>query len=122
MMADPSISMPQIKAGKLRALAITSRTRSNQLPEVPTLAESGMGEFDPEVWLGIGAASGVPKDIADRLSAEIVKMGRRDDVRQRFAAAGLDLQTNTLAEQIDFVKIQLGAWGTRIKDAGIQAE
>ncbi|MET4577466.1 Bug family tripartite tricarboxylate transporter substrate binding protein [Ottowia thiooxydans] len=122
MMADPSVAASHVKAGKLRALAITSRTRSNQLPDVPTLAESGMGEFDPEVWLGIGAAAGIPKDIADRLSVEIVRMGQRDDVRQRFAAAGLDLQTNTLAEHTDYAKVQLDAWGARIKDAGIQPE
>ncbi|MGD9942159.1 MAG: Bug family tripartite tricarboxylate transporter substrate binding protein [Burkholderiaceae bacterium] len=122
MMADPSIAAAHIKEGKLRAIAITSRTRSAQLPEVPTLAESGMGEFDPEVWLGIGAPEGIPGQIAELLNAEIRKMGRRDEVRQRFAAVGLDLVPNTLAEQADYTKAQLAAWGKRIKEAGIQPE
>ncbi len=122
MMADPSIAAAHVKAGKLRAIAITSRVRSTQLPDVPTLAESGMGEFDPEVWLGIGAPAGIPPAIAERLNAEIVKMGQRDEVRQRFSAVGLDLVPNKLAEHAEYTRRQLAAWGKRIKDAGIQPE
>ena len=122
MMADLSVAGPQVKAGKLRALAITSKARSSQFPDVPTLAESGMPEFDLEVWIGIGAPAGLPKDLADRLSAEIVKMGQRDDVRQRFAAVGFDLVPNTIPDQAVFVRDQLAAWGKRIQDAGIQPE
>jgi tripartite-type tricarboxylate transporter receptor subunit TctC len=122
MMADPSVVVTHARAGKLRAIAITSRSRSSQLPEVPTLAESGMGEFDPEVWLGIGGPAGLPHEIVERLSAEILKMGQRDEVRQRFAAVGMDLVPNTLADHADYTRAQLGAWGRRIRDAGIQPE
>jgi tripartite-type tricarboxylate transporter receptor subunit TctC len=122
MMADPSIAAEQIKAGKLRAIAITASTRSSQMPDVPTLAESGMGEFDPEVWLGIGAPAGTPSDVANTINAEILKMGQRADVRQRFAQLGLDLTPNTLGEQAAYVNTQLAAWGKRIKAAGIQPE
>ena len=122
MMADPSVAATHARAGKLRAIAITSRTRSSQLPEVPTLAEAGMGEFDPEVWLGIGAPAGLPREIAERLSAEILKMGQRDEVRQKYAAVGMDLTPNSLADHADYTRAQLSAWGRRIKDAGIQPE
>ncbi|MGD9942158.1 MAG: Bug family tripartite tricarboxylate transporter substrate binding protein [Burkholderiaceae bacterium] len=122
MMADPSVVGPQVKAGKLRALAITSRTRSAQFPDVPTLAESGMPDFDLEVWIGIGAPAGLPQGIAQRLSAEIVKLGQRDEVRQRFAAVGFELVPNSIPDQAVFVRDQLAAWGKRIKDAGIQPE
>lgn len=122
MMADPSIAAAHVKTGKLRAIAITSRTRSAQLPDVPTLAESGLGEFDPEVWLGIGAPAGIPKEIAERLNAEIVKMGQREEVKQRFASVGLDLVPNTLTEHAEYTRTQLAAWGKRIRDAGIQPE
>jgi len=122
MMADPSIAAEQIQAGKLRAIAITAPVRSAQLPDVPTLAESGMGEFDPEVWLGIGAPAGTPAEVVKAINAEIIKMGRRDDVRQRFAQLGLDLTPNSAEEQTAYVRAQLAAWGKRIKDAGIQPE
>lgn len=122
MMADPSVAATHVRAGKLRAIAITARARSAQLPEVPTLAESGMGDFDPEVWLGIGAPAGLPRELAERLNAEIVRMGQRDEVRQRFAAVGMDLATNTLADHAEYTRAQLAAWGKRIKDAGIQPE
>ncbi|MET4577467.1 Bug family tripartite tricarboxylate transporter substrate binding protein [Ottowia thiooxydans] len=122
MMGDLSVVGPQIKAGKLRAIAITSRNRSPQFPEVPTLAESGMPEFDLEVWIGIGAPRGLPRDITEKLSSEIMKMGQREDVRQRFQAVGFDLVTNTMPDHAVFMRDQLAAWGKRIKDAGIQPE
>lgn len=122
MMADPAVAAEQVQAGKLRAIAITAPKRSSQLPNVPTLAEAGMGEFDPEVWLGIGAPAGTPAEVVKVINAEIMKMGQRDDVRQRFAQLGLDLTPNTLQEQAAYVSAQLAAWGKRIKDAGIQPE
>lgn len=122
MMADLSVAGPQVKAGKLRALAITSKARSAQFPDVPTLTESGMPDFDLEVWIGIGAPAGIPREIADRLSAEIVKLGQREDVRQRFNAVGFDLVPNTMPDHAVFMREQLAAWGKRIKDAGIQPE
>ncbi|TXL72336.1 tripartite tricarboxylate transporter substrate binding protein [Vineibacter terrae] len=122
MMADLSVVGPQVKAGKLRALAITSRARSPQFPDVPTLAEQGMSDFDLEVWVGMGAPAGTPAEIVNKLSSEILKMGKRDDVRQRFDAVGFDLVPNTLADHAAFVREQLAAWGKRIKDAGLQPE
>jgi tripartite-type tricarboxylate transporter receptor subunit TctC len=118
MMADLSVVGEQVKAGQLRALAITSRGRSPQFPDVPTLAEQGMAE----VWVGIGAPAGTPGDIVKKLSDEILKMGQRDEVRQRFQAVGFDLVPNTMAEHAVFLQKQLDAWGKRIKDAGLQPE
>jgi tripartite-type tricarboxylate transporter receptor subunit TctC len=122
MMADLSVVGEQVKAGQLRALAITSRGRSPQFPDVPTLAEQGMADFDLEVWVGIGAPAGTPGDIVKKLSDEILKMGQRDEVRQRFQAVGFDLVPNTMAEHAVFLQKQLDAWGKRIKDAGLQPE
>ncbi len=122
MMADLSVVGSQVQAGKLRALAITSRNRSPQFPDVPTLAEQGMTDFDLAVWVGIGAPAGTPVDIVTKLSAEILKMGRRDDVRQRFQTVGFDLVPNTIPDHAVFLQEQLDAWGRRIKDAGLRAE
>lgn len=122
MMADPSVVGTQVQAGKLRALAITSRHRSPQFPDVPTLAEQGMTDFDLEVWIGLGAPAGTPADIVTKLSDEILKMGHRNDVRQRFQAVGFDLVPNTMSDHAIFLRQQLDAWGKRIKDAGLRAE
>jgi tripartite-type tricarboxylate transporter receptor subunit TctC len=122
MMADLSVVGEQVKAGKLRALAITSRNRSPQFPDVPTLAEQGMADFDLEVWVGMAAPAGTPDAIVKKLSDEILKMGQRDDVRQRFQAVGFDLVPNTVADHAVFLQQQLAAWGKRIKDAGLQPE
>lgn len=122
MMADPSVVGEQVKAGSLRALAITARSRSSQFPDVPTLAEQGMTDFDLEVWIGIGAPAGTPGDIVKKLSDEILKMGNRDEVRQRFQAVGFDLVPNTVADHAVFLQEQLDAWGKRIKDAGLRPE
>ncbi|ETR78290.1 ABC transporter substrate-binding protein [Afipia sp. P52-10] len=122
MMADLSVVGEQVKAGKLKALAITARNRSPGFPDVPTLAEQGMTGFDLEVWVGIGAPAGTPEAIVKLLSGEIMKMGQRDDVRQRFQAVGFDLAPNTVSDHAAFLREQLDSWGRRIKDAGIQPE
>jgi tripartite-type tricarboxylate transporter receptor subunit TctC len=122
MMADLSVVGEQVKAGKLRALAITSRTRAAQFPDVPTLAEQGMTGFDLEVWVGIAAPAGTPADIVKKLSDEILKMGQREEVRQRFQTVGFDLVPNTVADHAVFLQQQLEVWGKRIKDAGLQPE
>lgn len=122
MMADLSVVGEQVKAGQLKALAITARNRSPQFPDVPTLAEQGMTDFDLEVWVGMGAPAGTPEPIVKKISDEILKMGQRDDVRQRFQAVGFDLVPNTMAEHEVFLQKQLEAWGKRIKDAGLQPE
>jgi tripartite-type tricarboxylate transporter receptor subunit TctC len=122
MMADLSVVGEQVKAGKLRALAITSRNRSAQFPDVPTLAEQGMTGFDLEVWVGIAAPAGTPAAIVKKLSDEILKMGQREEVRQRFQAVGFDLVPNTVADHAVFLQQQLEVWGKRIKDAGLQPE
>jgi len=122
MMADPSVVGPLIKAGKLRALAISTKTRSPQFPDVPALSEAGLEGFDLEVWIGIAGPAGLPKDIAAKLSTEIMKLGARDDLRSRFAGMGMELLPTTMAEHDTFVRRQLDVWGKRIKDAGIQPE
>jgi tripartite-type tricarboxylate transporter receptor subunit TctC len=122
MMADLSVVGEQVKGGQLRALAITSRSRSPQFPDVPTLAEQGLTGFDLEVWVGIAAPAGTPDDIVKKISDEVLKMGQREEVRQRFQAVGFDLVPNTMADHAVFLQQQLEAWGRRIKDAGLQPE
>src|SRR5439155_18785664 len=81
-------SVPQIRAGKLRAFAVSSGRRASSLPEVPTLQEAGIANFDISQWQGVLAPAGTPKAIVDRLNAEIVKAMRSSDVRERIVTQG----------------------------------
>ncbi|WP_167772618.1 Bug family tripartite tricarboxylate transporter substrate binding protein [Ramlibacter henchirensis] len=122
MMADLSVAAPLVRAGKLKALGVTSTTRSALWPDIPTLSEAGFPENDLVAWVGFAGPPKMPKDVVDRLSAEIVKLGQKPEVRQRFAGLGLDFSPNTFSDHVEFTKSQLNAWGSRIKAAGIQPE
>ncbi len=95
--------LPHIKAGKLRALAVTTGKRSSALPEVPTLAESGFAGFDISTWFGVLAPAGTPKEITTRLAAEMAKIIQSAEFRQRMAEIGAEPIGNTpeqMARQI----------------------
>jgi tripartite-type tricarboxylate transporter receptor subunit TctC len=95
--------LPHIKAGKLRALAVTTGKRSSALPEVPTLAESGFAGFDIGTWFGVLAPAGTPKEITTRLAAEMAKIIKSAEFRQRMAEIGAEPIGNTpeqMARQI----------------------
>jgi tripartite-type tricarboxylate transporter receptor subunit TctC len=95
--------LPHIKAGKLRALAVTTGKRSSALPEVPTLAESGFAGFDIGTWFGVLAPAGTPKEITTRLAAEMAKIIQSAEFRQRMAEIGAEPIGNTpeqMARQI----------------------
>src|SRR5438105_2560886 len=81
-------SVPHIRAGKLRAFAVSSAKRASSLPEVPTLQELGMKDFDISQWQGVLAPAGTPRPIVERLNAEIVRAMRAPDVHQRIAVQG----------------------------------
>jgi tripartite-type tricarboxylate transporter receptor subunit TctC len=87
--------LPHIKGGKLRALAVTTGKRSSALPDVPTLAESGLKDFDAGTWFGVLAPAGTPKDVLAKLSAEMVKVIHSPDFRQRMAEIGAEPVGNT---------------------------
>src|SRR6266851_4520487 len=81
-------SVPQIRAGKLRAFAVSSGKRASSLPEVPTMQEAGIGNFDISQWQGVLAPAGTPKAVVDRLNAELVRAMRSADVRERIVTQG----------------------------------
>ena len=122
MLADPSVALPHVKAGTLRALAISTAARSALLPEVPTLREAGLRELDTEVWIGIGAPAGLPRDVVDRLNAVVRRMKGSDELQARMRTLGFELTPNDDAEHTAFVQRQHAAWGARIREAGIPAE
>ena len=81
-------TLPQVKAGKLRALGVTSANRSPSAPEIPTVAESGLPGFEVISWWGLVAQSAVPKEIISKLNAEVVKIMQIPDVKERLAGQG----------------------------------
>lgn len=117
----PSV-LPQVRAGKLRALAISSATRSTLAPEVPTVAESGYPGFDVLAWFGLFAPRGVPREIVARLSAETEKILRLPDIRDKLAKLGAEPRYMNPEQLTAFVAVESPMWGKLIREVGAKAD
>ena len=116
-------AVPQIRAGKLRAFAVSSAKRASSLPEVPTMQEAGIRGFDISQWQGILAPAGTPKAIVDRLNAEIVRALRAPDVHERLVTqGGNEIVTGTSEEFAALIRSDLQMYAKLIKDARIPAQ
>lgn len=114
--------MPLIKAGKLKALAVTSAKRAASLPDVPTLAESGVAGYETLAWFGILAPARTPPEILATLHREIQKALARQDVRDTLARLGSEPAGMAPADFYAFMKSEIAKYGKIIKDAGIKVE
>jgi len=119
--ADLATGTPQIKAGKVRALGVTSQKRAALLPEVPAIAETVKG-FELIAWFALFTNAGAPAEVVQRLHAESVKILARPEVKERFAALGIEVSPTSAAELGAFVKSEIGKWAKLVKVAGIQPE
>jgi len=120
---DPvQTSLPQIKAGRVRPLAVTSKTRFDQLPDLPTIAESGYPAYEFVVWYAFIAPAATPSPIVTRLNAEINKVLRDPAMKARFSAQGATLTESTPDGCASFVKAELAQWGKMFSDLGIKPE
>jgi tripartite-type tricarboxylate transporter receptor subunit TctC len=122
MFADLTTALPHVKAGTLRALAVTRLKRSALVPELPTLDEAGVKGFNMDSWAAIFAPAGTPSDITRLLNAELRKIIDSPEVKSTLAKAGFEAFSSSPTELDELVKDQLGKWGKMIKDAGIQPE
>jgi tripartite-type tricarboxylate transporter receptor subunit TctC len=113
--------LPQVRAGKLRAFAVTSLKRSAVVPDLPTLDESGYPGFEAVPWFGLMAPAGTLQPIIDKLHRETVRVLAMPDVRKKMADLGLDIIGNSPAEFAAVIKSETPAWAKIIKDAGIKA-
>ncbi len=113
---------PHIKAGKLRALALVAPQRAAALPEVPTVAEAGLPNFEVTTWYGILAPAGTPRTIVTRLNAELVKTMHAPDLKERLAAMATDPATSTPEEFADYIKREIAKWGEVVRQAGLKAD
>jgi tripartite-type tricarboxylate transporter receptor subunit TctC len=112
----------QVKAGKLRALAVTTAKRSSAAPEVPTMAEAGLPGYELGSWHGVFAPAGTPKDIVAKLNAGIVKALQAPDLRQKLQDLGIDPVGSSVAAFAAFVKAEVPKWAKVVKDAGATAD
>ena len=117
-----SSSLPQIQAGKFRALAVASLKRSKVLPDVPTIHETVLPNFDVSVWYAILAAAGTPAPIVQKLNAEFIKAMIAPDAKARIEAAGYDIIGSTPAELDAHIKSEITRWAKVVKDSGATAE
>ena len=116
------MQLPQVKAGNIRALAVTSATRLEMLPEIPTVAESGLPGFEFVGWIGIAAPAGTPEPIISRLQREIAAILQTDEARKYFASYGREPVASTPAEFAAFIRTEHAKWGHVIRDLSIKAE
>jgi tripartite-type tricarboxylate transporter receptor subunit TctC len=114
--------LPQAKTGKVRVLGVTSRQRSSQLPDVPTIAESGYPGFEVVNWYGVLAPAGVPRNVIARLAGDMTRTAKSPDVRERLIAAGLEVVESTPADYTAFRKADLAGWARMIKEANIRLD
>ena len=112
----------QIKQGKLRPLAVTSAKRVDDLPDVPTINESGYKGFDAVTWFGILAPAGTPKDVVARLNAEFNKAMQLPDLRKKLADEGADAAGGTPEQFAALIKEDIGRWGKVVKESGAKVD
>jgi tripartite-type tricarboxylate transporter receptor subunit TctC len=117
-----SIQLQQIRAGKIRALAVTSAQRSPHLPDALTVAEQGFKGYEELNWFGMFAPAGIPAGTAGRLNAEMNRALESHDVREKLGQLGLDFRSNSLAEFAAFIKIEVPKQAKAVKDSGAKVE
>ena len=117
-----TVLLPQIKGGKLKALAVTGPKRDPQLPDVPTVAELGLGGMEAVGFQGLVGPAGMPKDVVDRLSGELAKALAQPDIKAKFATAGAEVHSLGPTEFAAFVKKDNEKWAKLIKERKLQLD
>jgi tripartite-type tricarboxylate transporter receptor subunit TctC len=111
--------LPQVRSGKLRAIAMTAAKRSAAMPDLPTVAESGVPGYEAASWYGVLAPFGTPRPIVQKLNGEIVRIARTPEVRERLAADGADPIGSSPEEFATYIKRELARWARVIEQARI---
>jgi tripartite-type tricarboxylate transporter receptor subunit TctC len=119
VVATAALAIPHVRSGVVRALAVTGASRWKDIPDVPTVAEGGLADFEVISWSGMAAPARTPKPIIERLHAEIAKAIAIPDVRSKLEAAGSEVRATTPAEMRALVDRQVKMWSRVAKDAGI---
>lgn len=115
-------ALAQVPAGRLRALAVTTAKRIPQLPDVPTLQEAGVPGYEASVWLALLAPAGTPRDIVNRLNAEVAKLMESADTRKALYEAGVEVSLSTPDALGEYMVKEMERWGKVVKDTGTKLE
>jgi tripartite-type tricarboxylate transporter receptor subunit TctC len=118
----PSTLMPHVRGGKIKALAMFSNKRISSAPEVPTMAEAGGPALESSTWVLFLAPAGTPRDIVNRMSAEVAKAISASDIKGRFDSLGIEPVGNTPEQAGKFLADEIAKWSKVIKAAGVKAE
>jgi tripartite-type tricarboxylate transporter receptor subunit TctC len=114
--------LPHIKSGKLRALAVTGKRRSPELPEVPTVHEAALPGYEVSPWYGLLAPAGTSRAIITRLNAEVARVVRSAEMREKLASQGAEPGGGTPEDYAAAIRADTATWARVIKDAGIRGE
>ncbi|MEQ1935356.1 MAG: tripartite tricarboxylate transporter substrate binding protein [Fimbriimonadaceae bacterium] len=115
-------AMPHVRTGKLRALTVSTTTRSPASPEVPTMIEAGVAGFDISNWFGVFVPTGTPKDVIIRLNSEMVRALKQPDVKDKLSSQGAEAVGNTPDELERFVRAETAKYSKLVKISGVRAE
>ena len=115
-------AVTHVRAGRVRALAVTSAQRSPALPDVPTVNEQGFSGFDDLTWIGFFAPAGTPQDLVNQLNAEMNKALSAPDVQAKLAQLGLEWKTNTAGEFAAFLRQEVAKWTRAVQESGAKAD
>ncbi|MEO6016101.1 MAG: tripartite tricarboxylate transporter substrate binding protein [Polaromonas sp.] len=115
-------ALPLVKSGDVRALGVTSATRSPAAPNIPTIAESGLPGFEATSWFALMAPAGLPKDVLARINAETLRVLALPDVREKMAILGLDLAPGTPEALASFIQVETTKWANVVKESGAKPD
>ena len=118
--SDMLITRPHVRSGRLRALAVTGASRSELLPELPTIAESGLPGYAFSTWFGLLAPAGTPADIVGRLNTEIARGLKSPAMKERLSGLGAEAVGNTSGQFSQFLRTEMAKWAKVVKSAGIR--
>ncbi|MBI5907610.1 MAG: tripartite tricarboxylate transporter substrate binding protein [Burkholderiales bacterium] len=115
-------ALPHVRSGKLKALAVGSAARSSAAPSLPTVAESGLPGFDAVAWIGLVAPRGTPPAIITRLNAEVTRILKLPEIKDRFQALGAEPAGNTPEQFAAYIQSETIKWGKAVKDSGAKVD
>lgn len=122
LFAVPATTLPLIKAGRLRALGVSSRQRSTLAPELPTISESGVRGFDASAWYGVVVPAGTPSAIVVKINADIVRILHLPEIKERMSNQGVELVGSTPQQFAEFIKSEMVKWGKVVKASGARVD
>jgi tripartite-type tricarboxylate transporter receptor subunit TctC len=114
--------LPHVRAGKLKAIAVSSKARTSLAPEIPTVDESGVPGYDVGVWFGVLTVAGTPRDVVQRLNTDMVKILTSPDIKERFGKMGVEVIPGTPEQFSTYLKSEVSRWAKVVQDANIKAD